>query len=101
MSYQPEPATGPLHRCTRRVRSTVYRSPSCACSTHQLNRWRSHTATGLLPEDTRGHIILVFGGFTLFNLLINIGPNATTFTLPCELFPTSLRASAHGLAAAR
>ena len=42
----------------------------------------------------------MFGGFALFNLLINMGPNATTFTLPCELFPTSLRASAHGLAAA-
>jgi MFS family permease len=57
-------------------------------------------AAGLLTEDTRGHIILLFGGFALFNLLINMGPNATTFTLPCELFPTSLRASAHGLAAA-
>ena len=34
----------------------------------------------------------------MFNLLMNMGPNATTFILPAELFPTKLRASAHGLA---
>jgi MFS family permease len=43
---------------------------------------------------------LIFLGFALFNLLVNAGPNATTFALPTELFPTSIRASAHGLAAA-
>jgi nitrate/nitrite transporter NarK len=57
-------------------------------------------AAGLLPEGTMGNIALVFGGFALFNLLINMGPNATTFILPAELFPTDLRGSAHGLAAA-
>jgi putative MFS transporter len=45
------------------------------------------------------HVSLVFIGFTLFNLLMNAGPNATTFTLPPELFPTRLRASAGGFAA--
>jgi hypothetical protein len=35
----------------------------------------------------------------LFNLLMNAGPNATTFTLAPELFPTQLRASAAGFAA--
>jgi len=46
------------------------------------------------------NLFLVFTGFILFNLLMNMGPNATTFILPAELFPTSIRASAHGLATA-
>lgn len=41
---------------------------------------------------------LVIPGFILFNLMMNMGPNATTFILPAELFPTSMRASAHGIA---
>lgn len=45
------------------------------------------------------HVPLVFVGFILFNLSMNAGPNATTFTLPAELFPTQLRASAAGFAA--
>ncbi|WP_321507719.1 MFS transporter [uncultured Methanoregula sp.] len=44
-------------------------------------------------------IALAFVGFGLFNLLQNWGPNATTFLLPAELFPTRLRATAHGFAA--
>ena len=43
-------------------------------------------------------LYLVIPGFIMFNLLMNMGPNATTFILPAELFPTSLRATAHGLA---
>ena len=46
------------------------------------------------------HLVLVFAGFILFNLAMNAGPNATTFTLAPELFPTSVRASASGFAAA-
>lgn len=46
------------------------------------------------------HIALVFAGFILFNLAMNAGPNATTFTLAPELFPTGIRASASGFAAA-
>jgi MFS family permease len=45
------------------------------------------------------HIPLVFVGFILFNLLMNAGPNATTFTLAPILFPTQLRATASGFAA--
>jgi len=44
-------------------------------------------------------IAVAFVGFGIFNLLQNWGPNATTFLLPAELFPTSLRATAHGFAA--
>jgi MFS family permease len=55
---------------------------------------------GLLPGGTEQHVPLVFLGFALFNFTVNAGPNPTTFLLPAELFPTSLRASGHGLAAA-
>ena len=34
-----------------------------------------------------------------FNVLMNVGPNATTFILPAELFSTEVRASGHGFAA--
>ncbi|MDY7021936.1 MAG: MFS transporter, partial [Cyanobacteriota bacterium] len=45
-------------------------------------------------------IILVFVGFFVFNLMMNAGPNSTTFLLSGEVFPTSIRASGAGLAAA-
>ena len=50
------------------------------------------------PEGA-GHIPLVFAGFILSNLLINAGPNSTTFTLAPILFPTQLRGTASGFAA--
>jgi MFS family permease len=43
---------------------------------------------------------LVFAGFIVFNVLMNAGPNTTTYVLPSEIFPTRLRATAHGLASA-
>ena len=43
---------------------------------------------------------VVFLGFAIFNFSVNMGPNATTFLLPAELFPTSLRATGHGMSAA-
>jgi MFS transporter, putative metabolite transport protein len=46
------------------------------------------------------HLGLVIGGFVLFNLAMNAGPNSTTFTLAPTLFPTSIRGSAAGFAAA-
>ena len=45
------------------------------------------------------HIPLVFAGFILFNLLMNAGPNSTTFTFAPILFPTQLRGTAGGFAA--
>jgi predicted MFS family arabinose efflux permease len=44
-------------------------------------------------------IPLVFTGFIVFNLLMNAGPNSTTFTLAPILFPTQLRGTAGGFAA--
>lgn len=50
--------------------------------------------------DPAGHgAITIFAGFVLFNVLMNVGPNATTFILPAELFSTEVRASGHGFAA--
>lgn len=42
---------------------------------------------------------LLFGGFALFNLMMNAGPNSTTFLLSGEVFPTSIRSSGAGFAA--
>ncbi len=39
-------------------------------------------------------------GLILFNLAMNCGPKATTFTLAPELFPTAVRGFASGFAAA-
>jgi hypothetical protein len=50
-------------------------------------------------SHSRLQIPLIFAGFILFNLLMNAGPNSTTFTLPPMLFPTQLRATAGGFAA--
>jgi hypothetical protein len=44
-------------------------------------------------------IVIIFSGFAIYNLLMNMGPNATTFIIPAELFPTELRGTAHGFAA--
>ena len=41
---------------------------------------------------------LLFSGFILFNLTMNLGPNSTTFLLSGELFPPAIRASGAGLA---
>jgi MFS-type transporter involved in bile tolerance (Atg22 family) len=43
---------------------------------------------------------MIFGGFLVFNLMMNAGPNSTTFLLSGELFPTSIRASGAGFASA-
>ncbi|BDD04362.1 MFS transporter [Aureibacter tunicatorum] len=40
-----------------------------------------------------------FLGFSIFNFMMNSGPNPTTFTLSGELFPTNLRATGSGFAA--
>ena len=51
-------------------------------------------------NGAKAHLVFVIGGFMLFNFAMNAGPNATTFTLAPTLFPTAIRASASGFAAA-
>ena len=43
---------------------------------------------------------LVLIGFCVFNLLMNMGPNSTTFGMPALLFPSEIRATAAGFSAA-
>jgi MFS family permease len=42
---------------------------------------------------------LMFAGFMLFNFMTNAGPNAMTYLIAGEVFPTSLRATGAGFAA--
>jgi len=53
-----------------------------------------------LPADSHVLVPMIFLGFILFNLFMNMGPNSTTFILPTELYPTQLRATGAGFAAA-
>lgn len=46
------------------------------------------------------HLPLVVVGFVVFNTFMNAGPNATTYALPAEVFPSDMRAAGHGFAAA-
>lgn len=44
-------------------------------------------------------IVLVFAGFMLFNFMTNVGPNAQTYLIAGEVFPTRVRGKGAGLAA--
>jgi nitrate/nitrite transporter NarK len=43
---------------------------------------------------------IIFTGFMLFNFMTNLGPNAQTYLLAGEVFPTAIRGTGAGLAAA-
>ncbi len=44
--------------------------------------------------------MLIFAGFMIFNFMTNMGPNAQTYLLAGEVFPTGIRGKGAGLAAA-
>ncbi|MEZ6071242.1 MAG: MFS transporter [Pirellulales bacterium] len=46
------------------------------------------------------NFVAVITGFSIFNLLMNMGPNSTTFSLPPLLFPPEIRGTAAGFSAA-
>ncbi|EXJ77962.1 hypothetical protein A1O3_09121 [Capronia epimyces CBS 606.96] len=52
---------------------------------------------GVSKQAGTGGLITLF---TLSQLVLNLGPNVTTFLLPVEVFPTRVRGTAHGIAAA-
>lgn len=57
------------------------------------------TGLGLLSfSNNASQMSLLFAGFILFNLTMNLGPNSTTFLLSGEVFPPAIRASGAGLA---
>jgi MFS transporter, putative metabolite transport protein len=47
----------------------------------------------------KARIVLIFLGFMVFNLMTNLGPNAQTYLLAGEVFPTGIRAKGAGFAA--
>jgi MFS family permease len=51
------------------------------------------------PESST-QTILIFVGFMLFNFMTNMGPNAQTYLLAGEVFPTHVRGQGAGFAAA-
>jgi nitrate/nitrite transporter NarK len=63
-------------------------------------------AAGLLVASFSGGLtgeaktIVIFAGFMLFNFMTNLGPNAQTYLLAGEVFPTSIRGTGAGVAAA-
>jgi MFS family permease len=56
-------------------------------------------ASSLYPVHSGGQVEMIFGGFMVFNALMNMGPNSTTYLLSGETFPTSIRATGAGFAA--
>jgi MFS transporter, putative metabolite transport protein len=63
-------------------------------------------AVGLVMAALQSHVeepartLLLFGGFMLFNFMTNLGPNAQTYLLAGEVFPTNIRGKGAGFAAA-
>ncbi len=55
-----------------------------------------------LSVDAAGSlkITLIFAGFMLFDFMTNLGPNAQTYLLAGEVFPTAIRGKGAGFAAA-
>ncbi|HTV73274.1 MAG TPA: MFS transporter [Candidatus Acidoferrales bacterium] len=50
--------------------------------------------------DGSSKIFLIFAGFMLFDFMTNLGPNAQTYLLAGEVFPTAIRGTGAGFAAA-
>ncbi len=45
-------------------------------------------------------VAAILGAFGIYNISMSLGPNATTFILPAEMYPTEVRAFGSGFAAA-
>ena len=56
-------------------------------------------AIALIP-GIQENLPLFIGIFGLSFFFVNFGPNTTTFLIPSEIYPTDIRAKAHGLSAA-
>jgi nitrate/nitrite transporter NarK len=63
-------------------------------------------AAGLLLAAFSTHLapgtsqtVLIFAGFMLFNFMTNLGPNAMTYLIGGEVFPTKIRGVGAGFAA--
>jgi MFS family permease len=56
-------------------------------------------ASSLFAAGSDAQMGMIVGGFMVFNCLMNMGPNATTYLLSGETFPTAIRATGAGFAA--
>lgn len=58
-----------------------------------------YTMIAIIPHITQQLVlfIIIFG---LSFFFVNFGPNTTTFLIPSEIYPTKIRARAHGISAA-
>jgi MFS family permease len=54
----------------------------------------------LLHLPSTWNLVIIFVGFFIYNLTMNMGPNSTTFLLSGEVFPPSIRATGAGIAGA-
>ncbi|MEM0965250.1 MAG: MFS transporter [Verrucomicrobiota bacterium] len=52
-----------------------------------------------LKPDGSTDLVLIFAGFMVFNFMTNIGPNAMTYLISGEVFPTRVRGKGAGFAA--
>jgi PHS family inorganic phosphate transporter-like MFS transporter len=52
---------------------------------------------GVTNHGSTGGLIALF---TLSQFFLNLGPSCSTFLIPVEVFPTRVRATAHGISAA-
>jgi MFS transporter, putative metabolite transport protein len=75
-----------------RIRLQVFGFIGCAAGL--LVASFSASATGAAQT------VLIFLGFMLFNFMTNLGPNAQTYLLAGEVFPTPIRGMGAGFAAA-
>lgn len=57
-------------------------------------------ALGQAHAEEPARTLLLFGGFMIFNFMTNVGPNAQTYLLAGEVFPTNIRGKGAGFAAA-
>jgi MFS family permease len=67
-------------------------------SNPRLHRLRGRLAAGSAVSGTLSGALL-FVGFMLFSFMTNIGPNAMTYLIAGEVFPTSIRGTGAGFAA--
>ncbi len=51
-------------------------------------------------DQSNDHLVLIVAGFLVFQFMTNFGPNATTYLLAGEVFPTRIRGLGAGFAAA-
>jgi len=52
-----------------------------------------------IQSDGSNNMVLLFSGFMLFYFMTNLGPNAMTYLIAGEVFPTHIRGKGAGFAA--